>query len=112
MIVGECGECGFIGFPRRLACERCGSENIKEKLEGPAGRLMTFTIVHEPFGQGSLEPPYGVGLVQFEDGVTIKGLLHPTYQAPHVGESVLTTEIEIKGDGDDDLLTYAFTPML
>jgi uncharacterized OB-fold protein len=91
-----------------LACKRCGGTDIEEKLEGP-GRLLTFTFVHEPFGQGSLKPPYGVGLVQFEDGLTVKGLLHPQYHAPRLGEAVLTTEIELERDGEDLLLTYAFT---
>jgi hypothetical protein len=51
-----------------------------------------------------------VARVEFDDGYQVRGLLDPELGGWRVGQEVETREICLDRDGDDDLLTYAFTP--
>jgi uncharacterized OB-fold protein len=106
----RCASCGARAFPARDVCEDCLSGELEVVPLGSAGTLHAFTIVHEPFGVGSLPPPYGVGLIEFEDGFQIRGLLDPSVKEWAVGHPVVTTEIVMDREGDTELLTYALTP--
>ena len=106
----SCTACGARAFPARDVCEDCLSAELEILPLGSSGTLHAFTIVHEPFGVGSLPPPYGVGLIEFADGFQIRGILDPAVREWSVGHPVVTTEIVLDKDGDTELLTYALTP--
>lgn len=106
----KCEACGARAFPARDVCEDCFSPDLTLVELGSTGTLHAFTIVHETFGPGSLPLPYGLGILQFEDGFQIRGLLNPDCHAWIVGQAVETIEIPLERDGETELMTYALTP--
>jgi uncharacterized OB-fold protein len=110
LLVGRCGQCGARSFPAVSSCPECSAPGVEIVRYGPHARIFAYTIVHEVFGQGSLPLPYAVARVEFDDGYQVRGLLDPEVGGWRVGQEVETREICLDRDGDDDLLTYAFTP--
>lgn len=67
----KCTGCGFVCFPPRVICPRCGSREFeKTKLAG-SGKLLTYTIIRvapQPFED---QAPYAVGIAELDDGVKL-----------------------------------------
>ncbi len=67
----KCAGCGFVCFPPRVICPRCGSREFeKTKLAG-SGKLLTYTIIRvapQPFED---QAPYAVGIAELDDGVKL-----------------------------------------
>lgn len=110
LLSSHCQDCGAHSFPSRESCPECLSERVKIERAGPRGQIFAYTIVHETFGRGSLPPPYGVALIDFENGLRARGLIHPDFNNPEIGQEVAMTEIVLESEEDSDLTTYAFIP--
>lgn len=99
LAASSCGACGRTVFPAHDRCPGCGAEATSIAL-GCEGRIRGFTSVLAPPPDALIDPPYHVGLVDFDGGVTIMGLL---VSETAVGAVVETVTFEV-----GDRLTYAF----
>jgi uncharacterized OB-fold protein len=72
---GKCKKCGKVHLPPRPLCDNCFSKEF-EWVEIPKqGKLLTYTIIHVAPMQFQEMTPYAVGIVQFEKGVRIPGMI-------------------------------------
>ena len=68
----RCTGCAAPSWPARAVCHRCGSAALRPEQFGPAGTLLTYTVVHVPLRD--LEAPYTLGQVRLDpDGPVVFG---------------------------------------
>ncbi len=75
MIGGKCRKCGKIHFPPRPLCDECFSEKFDWIEISPKGKLLTYTIIHVAAQPFQPMVPYAVGIVEFEHGLKIPGII-------------------------------------
>jgi uncharacterized OB-fold protein len=70
----RCASCGVTYLPARVFCERCLAELEPDTECGPAGELMSWTIVRMDVDDQPLDRPVTYGLVKLDGADTT--LLH------------------------------------
>lgn len=113
----RCTVCGTHYFPRTTRCTnpKCRSEQVEEVLLGPKGTLFSYTVQHyappPPFRYDLPFQPYGVGLVELEQGLRVVGLLKMDPVDIKIG---MALELVIDRLGSDDkgrdVVTWKFAP--
>ena len=74
LIGSKCSICGEVVFPQKRRCPNCSSDNVREILIGPAGKLFSFTVMYQQPPVGYKGPvPYGVVKVEMPEGTRITG---------------------------------------
>jgi len=79
LIVSRCEKCGDLSFPRLVRCKNpsCTHELTVEAYLRGTGRLVSYTVVHfpppPPFVPADPFTPFGIGLVEFPEGIAILG---------------------------------------
>lgn len=68
---GKCANCGFICFPPRLICPRCGSRTFAATNLADTGTLLTFTVIRVPPGPFEDQSPYALGIAELDDGARL-----------------------------------------
>ena len=75
LMVATCADCGCLILPPKPMCTNCLSVNLEwVELEG-SGKLLTFTVIHVAPEQFQSMVPYAVGIVEFENGVRLPGII-------------------------------------
>jgi uncharacterized OB-fold protein len=102
LVLWRCEGCDALHFPRRAVCATCGCERLAESLGGAAGELYTFTVVHAapPGYEGPV--PYGLGVVEVDDGLRVEANLHASDLSKlRVGQRVVAATVPLGGEGED-----------
>jgi uncharacterized OB-fold protein len=83
LVASRCPRCNDVSFPARTSCRNADCDGLKTEpfhIEG-SGRLISYTIQHYappgPFGRVEPYKPIAIGLVEFDAGVGILGLIAP-----------------------------------
>jgi len=73
VLVGmKCRSCGETMFPRERLCPNCSSEEVEEVALSSRGRVWSYTIVYESYGNFiGLTPPYPVAFVELPEGAYV-----------------------------------------
>ncbi|MFC1942188.1 Zn-ribbon domain-containing OB-fold protein [Chloroflexota bacterium] len=113
LIGGECGNCREVVFPKQPVCPNCQSNNIKEKLIGPRGKLYSFTNVNHPVPEAYKGPiPYGVGIIELPEGVRV--ISHLTESDPDKLKAdmdmVLIIDQLFEDEEGNEVTGYKFKP--
>jgi uncharacterized OB-fold protein len=75
LMAAKCKECGTLLLPPKPMCTHCLSINLKwSELKG-FGKLVSFTIIHVAPEQFQSLTPYTVGIVEFEGGLRLPGII-------------------------------------
>jgi uncharacterized OB-fold protein len=81
LLASRCPRCNDVSFPARASCRNPDCDGLKTKafhIEG-TGRLISYTIQHYappgPFGRVEPYKPIAIGLVEFEAGIGILGVI-------------------------------------
>ena len=75
LMAAKCGECGNMLLPPKPMCTKCFSTNLKwVELDG-VGRLVSYTVIHVAPEQFQDLTPYAVGIIEFENGLRIPGMI-------------------------------------
>jgi uncharacterized OB-fold protein len=92
-----CEHCSYTYVPARLFCERCFAELLTDTEVGPAGELVSFTIVFVGIEGEALDQPETLGAVRLEgaDAVLIHRVLEPGEEPLEIGERV---EVVVRPD--------------
>ncbi|MCF8095682.1 MAG: OB-fold domain-containing protein [Desulfobacteraceae bacterium] len=112
----KCNDCGSYFFPgyhpqHRPGCKR---ENVEDVLLSPKGKLDTYTIQHymcpPPFKTDHEIAPYGIGLVEFPEGIRIAGIIMETdLDSLELGMEMEVFDYPLYKDEDgNDVVTWAF----
>jgi len=75
MMGGKCKKCGKIQFPPRPLCDNCLSQEFEWTEIPTKGKLLTYTVIHAAPTQFQSIAPYAVGIVQFENGSKLPGMI-------------------------------------
>lgn len=75
LMAAQCCDCGSMFLPPKPMCTKCLSTNLKWiELEG-VGKLLSYTVIHVAPEQFQSMTPYAVGIVEFEKGLRIPGMI-------------------------------------
>lgn len=109
LIGGHCLECGYYTFPKYLACPKCFSDNIEEKELSATGTLHAYTIVRR--SMPDFPVPYGLGLVDFPEGVRVMAQIAPEHFDSLKTEIEMGVEVGVirKNKNGGDIKSYKFT---
>ncbi|MGC7101534.1 Zn-ribbon domain-containing OB-fold protein [Amycolatopsis lurida] len=66
-LVFRCGACGWTGWPAG-GCPRDGMADMAWVESSGAGRLHTWTVVHQQYATSFTGPPPNVAVVELDDG--------------------------------------------
>ena len=75
LMAGKCLKCGKIHLPPRPLCDNCYSQEFEWINVSGKGKLLTYTIISIAPAQFQALTPYVVGIVEFENGLKIPGMI-------------------------------------
>ena len=112
----RCNACGTYFFPEYHAQHRsgCSREGVEKVLLANRGKLASWTVEHymcpPPFKTAGNIAPYGIGLVEFPEGIQVAGLIMESdLDALAIGQEVQTIAYPLyRNDEGQDVLTWAF----
>jgi uncharacterized OB-fold protein len=120
LIASECAACGLVGFPAAARCERCGGDDVGERLLAELGTLWTFTTQgfrppSPPYdGNDTAESfrPYAVGYVELPGEVIVEARLTEADPAKlTIGQAMRMTVVPYTTASDGtEIVTFAFAP--
>jgi uncharacterized OB-fold protein len=113
----RCTVCGTHYFPRTPRCTNptCRSASVEEAMLGPKGVLFSYTVQHypppAPFRYDQPFQPYGVGLVELEQGLRVIALLKLDPAALKIGMPLeLVIDRLATDEKGRDVVTWKFAP--
>ena len=112
----KCNSCGTYFFPashhqHRPGCSREGVENV---FLSRRGKLATYTVQYymcpPPFKTTGDITPYGIGMVEFPEGISVTGIIAETdLNVLKTGLDMETTTFTLyKDEAGNDVVTWAF----
>ena len=113
LIGGFSPSSGRYHFPVAPLCPYTGAEDVEEVRLSGTGRLWSWTGVTAPPPGYRGDVPYGLGIVQLEEGVRVVGrLTEADPGALRDGQPVrVVAETVFVDDGGGDVVTWAFAPV-
>ena len=117
MLASRCPSCGLVYFPPREVCRRCRRASLgrMERVPMPrAGKVVSYTVVHQ--GQKGFEEqvPYVLAIVEFEGGITVMGQVVDCDACEvAIGMEVKPVFRRIREEGEAGVIHYGykFAPM-
>ena len=80
LMAGQCQRCGKIHMPPRPLCDNCLGQNFTWVAVSGKGKLLTYTVIHIAPQQFQALTPYAVGIIEFENGLKIPGIIQGVSQ--------------------------------
>ncbi len=112
LLVARCHQCGSTIFPRADSCPYCATEDPEDVELSRSGTLWAWTAVTAapPGYEGDV--PFGVGVVEFPEGVRVIGrLTESDPSALKAGQAMEVRVVPLHRNAEgDDVVTYAFAP--
>ncbi|MBI3840480.1 MAG: OB-fold domain-containing protein, partial [Thaumarchaeota archaeon] len=71
LIGSKCSNCGDEYFPPVYKCRGCGSEALKDKEMPRTGKILTYTVLHEPMPGFEAQAPYYLAIVKLANGARV-----------------------------------------
>ena len=71
----KCNECKTKILPPKQMCTNCLSTDLKWIKIKDTGKLLSYTIIHVAPEKFQSIAPYIVGIVEFEDGLRLPGMI-------------------------------------
>ncbi len=109
LVGSKCMQCGAEFFPPVYTCKKCGSEKIKDKEMPKTGRILAYTILHEPLPGFEAQAPFYLAIVKLENGAKI---LTQVVDSPEgsikTGAKVRATIRRAMVDGDSGQIIYGY----
>lgn len=108
LLGGRCSSCRELSFPRERFCAHCGAADPELTPLSTRGTIYSWTIARfaPPGYQGQV--PFGVGIVEIDDGIRITSTLSAEpLESLRVGATVALRLIEVATeDGPVTSWTY------
>ncbi len=116
LVAGHCTKCGETFIPKQNLCPNCCTPTVQDAAVGPKGKLYSFTNVNSA-GPAQYEyrgpVPYGVGLIEFPEGLRIYAPL--TEWDPAKLKIGMTVEMVLEplftDQEGNDVIAYKFKPV-
>jgi len=109
LIGSKCSECGDEFFPPVYKCRGCGSENIRDKEMPKTGKIVTYTVLHEPLPGFEAQAPLYLAVVKLENGARVlTQIVDSPEEIVKTGASVRATVRRAIVDGDSGQIVYGY----
>lgn len=109
----RCDTCHEGHFGRHALCPNCASSEVATMVLSDRGVLHTFTVVrHRPPGDRS-EPfrPFGIGLVELEEGVRVMAPLKAEVADLQIGMPLALAPFVVRIDEEGrEIVGFAYRP--
>lgn len=91
----RCGECGRLAAVEAAdRCPFCGSERGDALALSGRGRLVSWTVIRVAPGRYAAEAPYGVGLLELEEGIRLTARLAGDPESLSAGQAMALATID------------------
>jgi len=109
LIGSKCMDCGDEYFPPVYRCKGCGSEHVKDREMPKAGKIMTYTVLHEPLPGFEAQTPLYLAVVRLENGARIlTQVVDSPQDSVKTGATVRATIRRAMVDGDSGQILYSY----
>jgi uncharacterized protein len=71
LLINRCHACGRWQHPPVPVCPRCHSRDVAAEPVSGRGRVVTYTINHQPWFE-SMPPPYVIAIIELEEQVDLR----------------------------------------
>jgi uncharacterized OB-fold protein len=106
---GKCTNCGFVSFPPRGVCPRCGNRTFTPARIAESGILLTHTIIRVPPAAFEDQSPYILGIAELDDGVRLTAqVVDCDFSALKVGMRVRLEFRRISEEGEAGVIYYGY----
>ena len=106
---GKCVSCGYICFPPRLICPRCGSREFAKTKLADSGKILTYTIIRVAPHQYVDQAPYAVGIAEQDDGVKLTAqIVDCNFEDVKIGMRVKIEFRKIYEEGEAGVIYYGY----
>ncbi len=85
LMAGKCVKCSKIQLPPRPLCDNCYSQEFTWVEVQGKGKLLTYTVINIAPQQFQGLAPYAVGIVEFERGLRIPGMIQLAQEKLRIG---------------------------
>jgi uncharacterized OB-fold protein len=75
LMAGKCQKCGKLHLPPRPICDNCYGQDFEWLEISGKGNLLTYTTIHIAPAQFQSLAPYTIGIVEFENGLKLPGMI-------------------------------------
>jgi uncharacterized OB-fold protein len=121
LIGAQCADCGLIGFPAGLSCQRCGGTDATARLLSDRGTLWTFTTQdfrppsppYDGADTAATFRPYALGYVELPGEVMVEARLtehDPERLSIGAPMRLAIVPYSVLPDGTE-VMTFAFAPV-
>ncbi len=105
----RCKECSTYFYSGRKNCLQCGAEPMEVAPLSGRGKLFTYTIVHKQLPGALMQVPYGIAVVEMEEGVHVQSVVDIDYENLKVGMDMEVYFDKMAEDEEgNDLLAFKF----
>ncbi len=94
LMAAKCDNCGTVFLPPKPMCTKCFSLNLQWIEHEKTGTLRSYSIIHVAPKQFESMVPYIVGIVEFENGQRLPGIIR------NVSEEQIAIGIKLKLEFD------------
>jgi len=109
LIGNKCSDCGDEFFPPVYRCKGCGSENVKDKEMPRTGKIMTYTVLHEPLPGFEAQTPLYLAVVKLDNGARVlTQIVDSPEDTVRTGAKVRATIRRAMVDGDSGQIIYGY----
>ena len=75
LMAAKCVDCGTVLLPPKPMCTKCFSLNLEWIEHEKTGTLLSYSVIHVAPKQFESMVPYIVGIVKFENGRCLPGII-------------------------------------
>ena len=105
----KCEECGAEAFPPVYRCRKCGSEKISDREMPRSGKIVTYTILHEPLPGFEAQAPFFLAVVELENGARMLSQVVDSEPSAIVTGAKVKAEVrKVRVDGDSGQILYGY----
>lgn len=105
----KCEECGAEAFPPVYRCRKCGSEKISDREMPRSGKIVTYTILHEPLPGFEAQAPFYLAVVELENGARMLSQVVDSEPSAIVTGAKVKAEVrKVRVDGDSGQILYGY----
>ena len=109
LIGSKCTDCGDEFFPPVYRCKGCGSDRIKDKEMPKTGKIMTYTVLHEPLPGFEAQTPLHLAVVELENGARVLSqVVDSPEESIKTGAKVRAIVRRALVDGESGQIIYGF----
>jgi len=109
LIGSKCKECGAEFFPPVYRCRKCGSENVEDKEMPKSGKILTYTVLHEPLPGFEAQAPFFLAVVELENGGRVlTQIVDSPEESVKIGAKARATTRRMRVDGESGQILYGY----